>query len=86
VNSIFIGSSNELGGFESGITAEWFGPVGSVVGGGLGTLAVVGLVRLIWPSVALLGSLSELGKAEEDPEGDCVASGALDDFAGSGGL
>ena len=43
VNSIFIGASNQLGEFESGATAAWLGPVGSVVLGGLGTLAVVAL-------------------------------------------
>src|SRR5204863_4309076 len=38
VNQVFIGSSNELGGFESGVTAAWWGPVASVVVGGIGTL------------------------------------------------
>ena len=38
---MFIGSSNELGAFESGITADLFGPVASVVGGGIGTILVV---------------------------------------------
>jgi MFS family permease len=60
VNTIFIGSSNELGGFESGITARYFGPVASVVGGGIGTILVVLIVRKAWPSVARLGSLREL--------------------------
>jgi MFS family permease len=60
VNSIFIGSSNELGGFESGVTARYFGPVASVVGGGIGTILVVLIVRMAWPSVAKLGSLQEL--------------------------
>ena len=41
VNSIFIGSANELGGFESGLTAQLFGPVVSVVAGGIGTILVV---------------------------------------------
>ena len=41
VNMLFIGASNELGEFESGVTAAWFGTVPSVVIGGLGTLAVV---------------------------------------------
>jgi hypothetical protein len=40
---LFIGASNELGEFESGITAAWFGTVPSVVIGGLGTLAVVAI-------------------------------------------
>jgi predicted MFS family arabinose efflux permease len=43
VNQVFIGASNELGEFESGITARAWGPVPAVVVGGLGTLAVVGL-------------------------------------------
>ena len=55
VNSIFIGSSNELGGFESGMTARFFGPVASVVGGGIGTILVVLSVRLGWPGVAPAG-------------------------------
>jgi MFS family permease len=43
VNGVFIGASNELGEFESGITAAWFGLVPAVVIGGIGTLVVVGL-------------------------------------------
>ncbi|MDZ7992109.1 MAG: MFS transporter [Nostoc sp. EfeVER01] len=41
INSVFISASNELGGFESGLTAALFGPVISVVGGGIGTIVVV---------------------------------------------
>ena len=41
VNMVFIGASNEVGQFESGITAEWFGTVPAVVLGGVGTLLVV---------------------------------------------
>ncbi len=44
IHYVFIGMSNELGSFESGATAALFGPIASVVGGGLGTLLVVGLV------------------------------------------
>ena len=61
VNAIFIGSSNELGGFESGMTAHFFGPIASVVGGGIGTILVVLFVRLAWPDLARLGSLRDLG-------------------------
>jgi hypothetical protein len=43
VNLVFIGASNELGEFESGVTAAWFGTVPAVVLGGVGTLLVVGL-------------------------------------------
>ena len=44
VNSVFIGASNQLGEFESGATAAWLGPVGSVVLGGVGTV----VVALLW--------------------------------------
>jgi len=42
VNAVFIGASNELGEFESGVTAAWFGTVAAVVVGGVATLAVAG--------------------------------------------
>lgn len=57
VNSLFIGTSNELGGFESGTVAHWFGPVFSVVSGGVGTLLVVITVALIWPEIRKFGRL-----------------------------
>jgi MFS family permease len=57
VNAVFIGSSNELGAFESGATAALFGPVISVVGGGIGTILVVLMVMLKWPQVYRLGPL-----------------------------
>lgn len=57
VNSMFIGASNELGGFESGLVAAWFGPTFSVVSGGVGTLVVVALVALAWPQLARYGRL-----------------------------
>lgn len=52
VNSIFIGASNQLGEFESGATAAAFGAVGSVVVGGLGTLAIVALWIKLFPQLA----------------------------------
>jgi MFS family permease len=57
VNSLFIGTSNELGGFESGIVAYWLGPVFSVVSGGVGTILVVLAVALVWPSIRTYGRL-----------------------------
>jgi MFS family permease len=51
VNIVFISSSNELGAFESGMTAKLFGTVVSVVGGGIGTIAVVIASAFIWPSL-----------------------------------
>ena len=52
VNSVFIGASNQIGEFESGVVAAWLGPVAAVVLGGLGTLVVVGLWMRIFPSLA----------------------------------
>ena len=49
VNSVFIGASNELGEFESGITAGWFGPLPAVVVGGVATLVVTGLWMVGFP-------------------------------------
>src|SRR5262249_22547666 len=60
VNGLFISSSNELGEFESGITAAWFGPVISVVGGGIGTLGVVACAAVRWPQLLRLGPLHRL--------------------------
>ena len=57
VNSLFIGTSNELGGFESGTVAHWLGPVFSVVSGGVGTILVVVAVALIWPEIRKYGRL-----------------------------
>lgn len=60
VNTIFIGASNELGGFESGALAAAIGPVAAVILGGFGTLAVVGLVAQYIPKLRQLGRLAEL--------------------------
>jgi MFS family permease len=57
VNSLFIGTSNELGGFESGLVAQFFGPVVSVVSGGIGTIVVAWLVGKAWPSIRKIGRL-----------------------------
>lgn len=52
VNSLFIGASNQLGEFESGLTAAWFGAVRAVLLGGVGTLVVVGLWAKWFPALA----------------------------------
>ncbi len=62
VNIVFISSSNELGAFESGTTAAWFGPVASVVGGGVGTLVVVLAAMWRWPRLMQLGKHYEDGR------------------------
>jgi predicted MFS family arabinose efflux permease len=60
VNNIFIGTSNEFGALESGLTAALFGPVVSVVGGGIGTILVVIAVALKWPQTRKIGRLDDL--------------------------
>src|SRR2546426_646049 len=57
VNNIFIGTSNEFGALESGLTAALFGPVISVVAGGIGTIFVVIGSALKWPEIRKIGAL-----------------------------
>ncbi|HUY31375.1 MAG TPA: MFS transporter [Pirellulales bacterium] len=57
VNSMFIGASNELGGFESGLVAQLTSPLVSVVSGGVGTLLVVAAVAIGWPQLRRYGRL-----------------------------
>jgi MFS family permease len=57
VNGVFIDTSNELGGFESGATAALFGPIVSVVGGGVITMLVVAAIAYIWPELRRMGPL-----------------------------
>ena len=52
VNGLFIGASNQLGEFESGVTAHWFGTVPAVVLGGVGTLVVTGVWIRLFPGLA----------------------------------
>jgi MFS family permease len=52
VNGLFIGASNQLGEFESGVTAHWFGTVPAVVLGGVGTLAITGIWIKLFPTLA----------------------------------
>lgn len=52
VNGLFIGASNQLGEFESGVTAAWFGTVPAVVMGGVGTLLITGLWIKLFPTLA----------------------------------
>jgi MFS family permease len=57
LNALFIGTSNELGAFESGVVAGFFGPVFSVVGGGIGTILVVVTVAGLFPQLRSFGRL-----------------------------
>jgi MFS family permease len=65
VDMLFIGVSNELGEFESGLTAHWFGTVPAVVLGGIGTLAVIGMWAWLFPE---LREADQLTAAELVPE------------------
>lgn len=66
VNGLFIGASNQLGEFESGITAHWFGVVPAVVMGGVGTLAVTGIWIKLFPTLANRDRMREVvAEAEE---------------------
>src|SRR5436190_1373506 len=59
VNNFFIGASNEFGALESGLTAALFGPVISVVGGGIGTILIVFGVAKWWPETLRIGRLDK---------------------------
>jgi hypothetical protein len=58
VNSLFVGASNELGEFESGLTAQWWGAVRAVIYGGIGSLAVTGLWSVFFPSLRRADALT----------------------------
>ncbi len=60
ITGLFIGTSNLLGGFESGAVAGAFGPVFSVVSGAIGTIIVVVAVAWYWPSIRRLGTLASV--------------------------
>jgi predicted MFS family arabinose efflux permease len=58
VNSLFIGASNELGAFESGLTAQWWGAVRATIVGGVGALAVAGLWAWLFPGLRRVDALT----------------------------
>jgi predicted MFS family arabinose efflux permease len=72
VNSLFIGASNELGEFESGLTAQWWGAVRATVIGGIGALAVAGVWSALFPSLRaadeLTSALRRPSPVQEQPE------------------
>ncbi len=65
VNSIFIGASNELGQFESGLTAQWFGVVPAVVIGGIGTMAIVALWARLFPALRKVDELTAVAASKK---------------------
>jgi MFS family permease len=68
VNNVFIGASNELGAFESGLAARLLGTARSIVFGGVGTILVVLGVALRWPEVREFGSLKDARPIDETPD------------------
>lgn len=60
VENVFIGASNELGAFESGVAAQAFGTQAAVVGGGVATVAIVGLWWVFFPSLRDVDRFEEL--------------------------
>jgi MFS family permease len=75
VNSLFVGASNELGEFESGLTAQWWGAVRAVLYGGLGSLAVTGLWTVFFPNLRRADALTPeaLMSAELATSGEEIA-------------
>lgn len=67
VNSLFIGTSNQLGDFRSGVTAEWLGAVPSVLIGGIGTLLVVAACIALFPQLARIDRMEDIRKDAERP-------------------
>ncbi|HEY6765910.1 MAG TPA: MFS transporter [Candidatus Sulfotelmatobacter sp.] len=68
VDMIFIGTSNEFGQFESGVTAQWFGTVPAVVLGGIGTLVVIGIWSWLFPELRQAGELTSIKSLEPEVE------------------
>lgn len=67
VNTVFIVLSNDLGGVESGVTARLFGPVGSVLFGGLGAILSVLAVMRLWPELVRVGPLHRITPLTKTP-------------------
>jgi len=63
VDMVFIGTSNELGQFESGLTAQWFGTVPAVLLGGIGTMVVIALWAWIFPELRRAGALDVINRS-----------------------
>ncbi|KQW88593.1 MFS transporter [Massilia sp. Root418] len=66
VNAVFIGASNELGEFESGVTAGWFGLTRAVVFGGAATLAVTGLWSVLFPVLSRMDRFPHADREAQD--------------------
>jgi MFS family permease len=68
VEMLFVGASNELGEFESGMTAGWFGTVPAVLFGGVGTLVVTGVWWVVFPALRRVDRFADLSPASAASE------------------
>lgn len=75
VDMIFIGTSNEFGQFESGVTAQWFGTVPAVILGGVGTLVVIALWAWLFPELRHAGELHSITSSNLQKVPDTAAGG-----------
>ena len=75
VDMIFIGTSNEFGQFESGVTAQWFGTVPAVVLGGIGTLVVIAVWACLFPELRQAGELHAIKSTVLEEVGQVGAGG-----------
>lgn len=76
VNGVFVGASNELGEFESGVTAHWFGTVPAVILGGVATIAVAAIFAWRMPLLRRVDSLDpeDLIRRYRNPQGRMAAA------------
>lgn len=75
VENVFIGASNELGAFESGVAAQAFGTPATVVGGGIGTLIVVGVWATLFPALRRIDRFEDLERDLAAQRADQIAPG-----------
>jgi hypothetical protein len=68
VNSVLVGASNQLGGFESGALASLIGAGPSAVAGGIGAIAVVAFIALVFPEIRKADRIEALRPTEASPE------------------
>jgi hypothetical protein len=67
VDMVFIGTSNEIGGFESGATAQLIGTIPAVIVGGIGAIAVTAACALLFPELRKLDELPVTENVREAP-------------------
>jgi hypothetical protein len=76
---MFLGASNELGEFESGVTAQWLGAVRATVAGGIGAMMVTGLWSMLFPSLRNADELTAKALRSDlhpSPEDELLSAGS----------